>query len=160
MKERLRSVMAIVKNSKSNLKKNAENGKGIFFKRKWLRNFPNWWKICIHKESVNPKRIEKNIDRSKYIILKLHNIKDKGTMLKIAREKDRPPAKKQTDSRLCNCGLKETRRPNGITAFQGREKICFVNLKFIPNKTAFLFFFFKLLFNNIVWTKNQVHIIL
>lgn len=43
--------------------------------------------VTIDTESINPKRIAKNIDRSKYIILKLHNIKDKGTTLKIAREK-------------------------------------------------------------------------
>lgn len=51
MKERLRSVMAIVKNSKSNLikipggkKKNAENGKGNFFLKKMAEKFPKLMK--------------------------------------------------------------------------------------------------------------------
>lgn len=93
MKERLRSVKVTVKNSKPNLikipgKKNAENGKGNFFFKKMAEKFPKLVKdVTIDTESINPKRIAKNIDRSKYIILKLHNIKDKGTTLKIAREK-------------------------------------------------------------------------
>ena len=44
----------------------------------------------------------------------------------------------QRNRQIANCatGTKETRRPNGITVFLRREKIA-VNLKFVPNKTAF-----------------------
>jgi len=63
--------------------------RGIFLKKE------NSWEISqtderyasIDTESVNPKRTEKNRDRSKCIIVNPHNFKDKGTTLKMAREK-------------------------------------------------------------------------
>ena len=61
--------------------------RGIKKKNSWEISQTDERYASIDTESINPKRTEKNIDRSKCIIVNPHNVKDKGTRLKMATEK-------------------------------------------------------------------------